>query len=199
MYCARFVELVHQQKTPNFCTLLCYDRVRQLFTDIVRFFDTCSDDVEAVFLKLRTCQKRKQWAVQWVHCQSLKGMCNNCQPIKTFFSNSVGLQLSAALNYLASVGWDFVAFTKCSSFLNLIVFLSRKHTMPCPSAGVLSYHLHRGQLYGEWVSPLRSLPLLHAGDGDPLAQWPCNLWEGVHFFLSLYTCDLDVFLTFSDA
>lgn len=28
VYCARFVELVHQQKTPNFCTLLCYDRVR---------------------------------------------------------------------------------------------------------------------------------------------------------------------------
>uniref|UniRef100_A0A672JQU5 THO complex subunit 2 n=1 Tax=Salarias fasciatus TaxID=181472 RepID=A0A672JQU5_SALFA len=27
VYCARFVELVHQQKTPNFCTLLCYDRV----------------------------------------------------------------------------------------------------------------------------------------------------------------------------
>ncbi|KAL0176837.1 hypothetical protein M9458_029167, partial [Cirrhinus mrigala] len=26
VYCARFVELVHQQKTPNFCTLLCYDR-----------------------------------------------------------------------------------------------------------------------------------------------------------------------------
>lgn len=30
VYCARFVELVHQQKTPNFCTLLCYDRVRML-------------------------------------------------------------------------------------------------------------------------------------------------------------------------
>lgn len=30
VYCARFVELVHQQKTPNFCTLLCYDRVRAL-------------------------------------------------------------------------------------------------------------------------------------------------------------------------
>uniref|UniRef100_A0A6I8PJE7 THO complex subunit 2 n=1 Tax=Ornithorhynchus anatinus TaxID=9258 RepID=A0A6I8PJE7_ORNAN len=26
VYCARFVELVHQQKTPNFSTLLCYDR-----------------------------------------------------------------------------------------------------------------------------------------------------------------------------
>lgn len=30
VYCARFVELVHQQKTPNFCTLLCYDRVSSL-------------------------------------------------------------------------------------------------------------------------------------------------------------------------
>lgn len=30
VYCARFVELVHQQKTPNFCTLLCYDRVSPL-------------------------------------------------------------------------------------------------------------------------------------------------------------------------
>lgn len=27
VYCAHFVELVHQQKTPNFSTLLCYDRV----------------------------------------------------------------------------------------------------------------------------------------------------------------------------
>ncbi|XP_012873529.1 PREDICTED: THO complex subunit 2 [Dipodomys ordii] len=26
VYCARFVELVHEQKTPNFSTLLCYDR-----------------------------------------------------------------------------------------------------------------------------------------------------------------------------
>ncbi|KAK2527352.1 Thoc2 [Columba guinea] len=26
IYCAHFVELVHQQKTPNFSTLLCYDR-----------------------------------------------------------------------------------------------------------------------------------------------------------------------------
>ncbi|KAJ7404136.1 hypothetical protein BTVI_73807 [Pitangus sulphuratus] len=26
VYCAHFVELVHQQKTPNFSTLLCYDR-----------------------------------------------------------------------------------------------------------------------------------------------------------------------------
>ncbi|XP_057353480.1 THO complex subunit 2-like [Manis pentadactyla] len=32
VYCARFVELVHQQKTPNFSTLLCYDRV---FSDII--------------------------------------------------------------------------------------------------------------------------------------------------------------------
>lgn len=31
VYCAHFVELVHQQKTPNFCTLLCYDRVRHIF------------------------------------------------------------------------------------------------------------------------------------------------------------------------
>ncbi|KAH0510598.1 THO complex subunit 2 [Microtus ochrogaster] len=32
VYCAHFVELVHQQKTPNFSTLLCYDRV---FSDII--------------------------------------------------------------------------------------------------------------------------------------------------------------------
>ncbi|MEQ2212310.1 hypothetical protein XENOCAPTIV_029127, partial [Xenoophorus captivus] len=32
VYCARFVELVHQQKTPNFCTLLCYDRAKELFS-----------------------------------------------------------------------------------------------------------------------------------------------------------------------
>lgn len=37
VYCAHFVELVHQQKTPNFCTLLCYDRVRpHVFPNFVK-------------------------------------------------------------------------------------------------------------------------------------------------------------------
>lgn len=36
-------------------------------------------------------------------------------------------------------------------------------------AGILSYHLHSGQLHRERVSPLRTFPLLHAGDRDTLA------------------------------
>lgn len=38
VYCARFVELVHQQKTPNFCTLLCYDRVSHLHNSCCSHF-----------------------------------------------------------------------------------------------------------------------------------------------------------------
>ena len=34
VYCARFVELVHQQKTPNFSTLLCYDRVSYFYCNL---------------------------------------------------------------------------------------------------------------------------------------------------------------------
>lgn len=30
IYCAKFVLLVHQLKTPNFSTLLCYDRVSRI-------------------------------------------------------------------------------------------------------------------------------------------------------------------------
>uniref|UniRef100_A0A8C9R991 THO complex subunit 2 n=1 Tax=Scleropages formosus TaxID=113540 RepID=A0A8C9R991_SCLFO len=41
VYCARFVELVHQQKTPNFCTLLCYDRV---FSDIIYTVASCTEN-----------------------------------------------------------------------------------------------------------------------------------------------------------
>lgn len=43
VYCARFVELVHQQKTPNFCTLLCYDRVRRQFQP-----NDCSSETSSV-------------------------------------------------------------------------------------------------------------------------------------------------------
>uniref|UniRef100_A0A3Q2NPJ1 THO complex subunit 2 n=1 Tax=Fundulus heteroclitus TaxID=8078 RepID=A0A3Q2NPJ1_FUNHE len=41
VYCARFVELVHQQKTPNFCTLLCYDRV---FSAIIYTVASCTEN-----------------------------------------------------------------------------------------------------------------------------------------------------------
>ncbi|XP_033875771.2 THO complex subunit 2-like isoform X3 [Acipenser ruthenus] len=41
VYCARFVELVHQQRTPNFCTLLCYDRV---FSDIIYTVASCTEN-----------------------------------------------------------------------------------------------------------------------------------------------------------
>ncbi|XP_068267883.1 THO complex subunit 2 isoform X1 [Nyctibius grandis] len=41
VYCAHFVELVHQQKTPNFSTLLCYDRV---FSDIIYTVASCTEN-----------------------------------------------------------------------------------------------------------------------------------------------------------
>uniref|UniRef100_A0A8C9V1T3 THO complex subunit 2 n=1 Tax=Scleropages formosus TaxID=113540 RepID=A0A8C9V1T3_SCLFO len=41
VFCARFVELVHQQKTTNFCTLLCYDRV---FSDIIYTVASCTEN-----------------------------------------------------------------------------------------------------------------------------------------------------------
>uniref|UniRef100_A0A3Q3KHK3 THO complex subunit 2 n=1 Tax=Monopterus albus TaxID=43700 RepID=A0A3Q3KHK3_MONAL len=41
VYCAHFVELVHQQKTPNFCTLLCYDRV---FSAIIYTVASCTEN-----------------------------------------------------------------------------------------------------------------------------------------------------------
>ncbi|XP_061659532.1 THO complex subunit 2 isoform X2 [Syngnathoides biaculeatus] len=41
VYCARFVELVHQQMTPNFCTLLCYDRV---FSAIIYTVASCTEN-----------------------------------------------------------------------------------------------------------------------------------------------------------
>ncbi|XP_051824481.1 THO complex subunit 2-like [Antechinus flavipes] len=41
LYCSHFVELVHQQKTPNFSTLLCYDRV---FSDIVYTVASCTEN-----------------------------------------------------------------------------------------------------------------------------------------------------------
>lgn len=47
VYCARFVELVHQQKTPNFSTLLCYDRVSgaviMLVPKVVLSFSRCQE------------------------------------------------------------------------------------------------------------------------------------------------------------
>ncbi|XP_071847770.1 THO complex subunit 2-like isoform X4 [Apostichopus japonicus] len=41
IYCAKFVLLVHQLKTPNFSTLLCYDRV---FQDITYTVASCSEN-----------------------------------------------------------------------------------------------------------------------------------------------------------
>lgn len=50
VYCARFVELVHQQKTPNFCTLLCYDRVRHLCSYIFFYvWDDNDDELSRIF------------------------------------------------------------------------------------------------------------------------------------------------------
>lgn len=62
-----------------------------------------------------------------------------------------------------------------------------RNILLCCFSGVFCYHLHCGELHGEWVSPLRPLPLLYAGDCDSLAQRSCNLWEGVLSIMSLFT------------
>uniref|UniRef100_A0A672KNC9 Uncharacterized protein n=1 Tax=Sinocyclocheilus grahami TaxID=75366 RepID=A0A672KNC9_SINGR len=52
IYCARFVELVHQQKTPNFCTLLCYDRV---FSDIIYTVASCTENESRRYGRFLCC------------------------------------------------------------------------------------------------------------------------------------------------
>lgn len=66
-------------------------------------------------------------------------------------------------------------------------FLFTRNLLLYHFSGVLCYHLHCGQLYGERVSPLRPLPLLYARDGDSLAQRSRNLWEGVLPIMPLFT------------
>lgn len=66
-------------------------------------------------------------------------------------------------------------------------FLFTRNLLLYHFSGVLCYHLHCGELYGEWVSPLRPLPLLYARDSDSLAQRSCNLWEGVLPIMPLFT------------
>jgi len=41
MYCAKFVQTIHNLKTPNFSTLLCYDR---LFCDITYSVTSCTEN-----------------------------------------------------------------------------------------------------------------------------------------------------------
>ncbi|KAM4695761.1 THO complex subunit 2 [Rhinophrynus dorsalis] len=52
VYCARFLELVHQQKTPNFCTLLCYDRV---FSDIIYTVASCTENEASRYGRFLCC------------------------------------------------------------------------------------------------------------------------------------------------
>ncbi|XP_063046121.1 THO complex subunit 2 [Engraulis encrasicolus] len=52
VYCARFVELVHQQKAPNFCTLLCYDRV---FSDIIYTVASCTENESRRYGRFLCC------------------------------------------------------------------------------------------------------------------------------------------------
>nr|XP_033800871.1 THO complex subunit 2 isoform X3 [Geotrypetes seraphini] len=52
IYCARFVELVHQQKTPNFSTLLCYDRV---FSDIIYTVASCTENEASRYGRFLCC------------------------------------------------------------------------------------------------------------------------------------------------
>ncbi|XP_016063723.1 PREDICTED: THO complex subunit 2-like [Miniopterus natalensis] len=52
IYCARFVELVHQQKTTNFSTLLCYDRV---FSDIIFTVASCTENEASRYGRFLCC------------------------------------------------------------------------------------------------------------------------------------------------
>lgn len=52
VYCARFVELVHEQKTPNFSTLLCYDRV---FSDIIYTVASCTENESSRYGRFLCC------------------------------------------------------------------------------------------------------------------------------------------------
>uniref|UniRef100_A0A8C3KX94 THO complex subunit 2 n=1 Tax=Chrysolophus pictus TaxID=9089 RepID=A0A8C3KX94_CHRPC len=52
VYCAHFVELVHQQKTPNFSTLLCYDRV---FSDIIYTVASCTENEASRYGRFLCC------------------------------------------------------------------------------------------------------------------------------------------------
>ncbi|KAJ3588966.1 hypothetical protein NHX12_009818 [Muraenolepis orangiensis] len=52
VYCARFVELVHKQKTPNFCTLLCYDRV---FSAIIYTVASCTENESRRYGRFLCC------------------------------------------------------------------------------------------------------------------------------------------------
>ncbi|XP_072302484.1 THO complex subunit 2 isoform X2 [Eucyclogobius newberryi] len=52
VYCAHFVELIHQQKTPNFCTLLCYDRV---FSAIIYTVASCTENESHRFGRFLCC------------------------------------------------------------------------------------------------------------------------------------------------
>ncbi|XP_045691270.1 LOW QUALITY PROTEIN: THO complex subunit 2-like [Phyllostomus hastatus] len=52
VYCAHFVELIHQQKTPNFSTLLCYDRV---FSDIIFTVASCTENEASRYGRFLCC------------------------------------------------------------------------------------------------------------------------------------------------
>ena len=52
MLFTHFVELVHQQKTPNFSTLLCYDRV---FSDIIYTVASCTENEASQYGRFPCC------------------------------------------------------------------------------------------------------------------------------------------------
>ncbi|XP_068600453.1 THO complex subunit 2 [Brachionichthys hirsutus] len=60
VYCARFVELVHQQKTTNFCTLLCYDRV---FSAIIYTVASCTENESHQYGRFLCCML--ETATRW--------------------------------------------------------------------------------------------------------------------------------------
>lgn len=91
--------------------------------------------------------------------ESLKERFNSCWPGMTTLAKST--DMNAVL-----IGWQityrFVNVHFCM-FVHLNIYTL------CCSAGVFCHYLHCGQLYRERVSPLWTLPVLHAGDGNPLA------------------------------
>ncbi|TSL89846.1 THO complex subunit 2 [Bagarius yarrelli] len=84
VYCARFVELVHQQKTPNFCTLLCYDRV---FSDIIYTVASCTENESRRYGRFLCCML--ETVTRWHSDKAIyEKECGNYPGFLTIFRTS---------------------------------------------------------------------------------------------------------------
>uniref|UniRef100_A0A3P8S551 THO complex subunit 2 n=1 Tax=Amphiprion percula TaxID=161767 RepID=A0A3P8S551_AMPPE len=80
VYCARFVELVHQQKTPNFCTLLCYDRV---FSAIIYTVASCTENESHRYGRFLCCML--ETVTRWHSDRATYEKCVNYPGFLTIF------------------------------------------------------------------------------------------------------------------